>query len=383
MSPLVRPLLSLLAGAGAWLGPWDGAVVLALLFPAVWAGASSRAAGAACAAAYFGGAALPLAPGASTFFHSAALGAGIYGAAVAVLTAPYVMFWSARRPVVGVLVATVVSAIPPVAICGFVQPLLACSVLFPGWGVIGLVASLATIAGVTALGHRPCSRRLQVAAIATIGLAIVAACDGRALPSRNDPAPWRGIDTTFGDHQDDYQQLTRIRAILWTVGKDESVLLPEAVIGDPDVVRSFLATELDTLRARHAHVYAGATVVTPNGPRNRVVEIVGGATIAESRIPPPGSMWRPWAPASSYPLRLMDDGITTVDGRRVATLVCYEALLIWPGALSALGRPQVLLVPANDWFDSGAIQAIQRRSARLWSRLLNAPLVMAVNTGPP
>ncbi|BAP81946.1 conjugal transfer protein TraB (plasmid) [Bradyrhizobium diazoefficiens] len=68
-------------------------------------------------------------------------------------------------------------------------------------------------------------------------------------------------------------------------------------------------------------------------------------------------------------------------GHRVAPLICYEQLLVWPVLQSMLHSPDVLVAIGNDWWTAGTnMLAIQRASTEAWARLFGLPLVLSFNT---
>ena len=74
------------------------------------------------------------------------------------------------------------------------------------------------------------------------------------------------------------------------------------------------------------------------------------------------------------------DPVVEIAGRRVAPLICYEQLLVWPILQSALYRPDAIVAIANAWWATGtSVPAIQTASVTAWSRLFGASLVTSFN----
>ncbi|MDN2583770.1 nitrilase-related carbon-nitrogen hydrolase [Aquibium sp. ELW1220] len=72
--------------------------------------------------------------------------------------------------------------------------------------------------------------------------------------------------------------------------------------------------------------------------------------------------------------------VVVVSDVRVATLVYYEQLLIWPMLQSALSTPGILVAPSNGWWTYGTnIAAIQIAASSAWARLFHLPLVLVSN----
>ena len=80
-------------------------------------------------------------------------------------------------------------------------------------------------------------------------------------------------------------------------------------------------------------------------------------------------------------MSLLGSGTADVDGQRVAVLICYEQLLVWPMLRSALERPTLLIAASNEaWTAATRVPAIQHGCARAWARLFGLPLVSAINS---
>jgi len=69
-----------------------------------------------------------------------------------------------------------------------------------------------------------------------------------------------------------------------------------------------------------------------------------------------------------------------VGGRRVAPLVCYEQLLVWPVLQSMAHRSDLVVAIGNGWWTAGTnVAAIQKASSAAWARLFGLPLVVSFN----
>lgn len=63
---------------------------------------------------------------------------------------------------------------------------------------------------------------------------------------------------------------------------------------------------------------------------------------------------------------------------RIAPLICYEQLVVWPVLQSMLHEPEAILATGNSWWTAGtSIVAIQHASTTAWA--LGLPLVTAFN----
>ena len=69
-----------------------------------------------------------------------------------------------------------------------------------------------------------------------------------------------------------------------------------------------------------------------------------------------------------------------VGGRRIAPLICYEQLLVWPILQSMAHRPDLIVAIGNGWWTAGtSVAAIQKASSAAWARLFGLPLVVSFN----
>ncbi|WP_195822610.1 hypothetical protein [Roseobacter sp. MH60115] len=131
-------------GAAAWN---ENAALLPLvaLFPLCFGLAPTRISAIMLAMGYFLAASRGLPVGAATFFGSdIAVGLILWLAASSVFVLVHGALWSARpaRRAFGFVAATILMAIPPFGILGWVSPATAAGILLPRLGWAGLVATL-------------------------------------------------------------------------------------------------------------------------------------------------------------------------------------------------------------------------------------------------
>ncbi len=370
-------------GAVAWSGH-ELALPLACAFPVLWAFAPTRLASAAVSAAYFLAASRGLPQGVVNFYGSD-LGVGIalwIGAATAFVFV-HAVLWRSRpgwERAVCFGLATFLMSVPPFGIVGWAQPITAAGVLFPGWGWWGLGATAASLLTMT-------TGKWPVAAIVAAGFWAWSAAHWIA-PAQ--PGGWTGLDTKLGSalgRAPDFDQLRMFLARVREAGAAGAhvVVLPESAAGLWTPTTSGLW--MDGLRGSDITVIAGAAIVDREGYDNTMMEIRAGRArrLYGERMPVPVSMWQPWltwtergggAKASFFGNPLVETA-----GRRIAPLICYEQLLVWPVLQSMLHSPDVIVAIGNDWWTSGTgILAIQRASTQAWARLFGLPLVLSFNT---
>jgi hypothetical protein len=133
-------------------------------------------------------------------------------------------------------------------------------------------------------------------------------------------------------------------------------------------------------------VIAGAAVVRHGGYDNVMVAVPGesAAVLYRERMPVPVSMWQPWrgwfGEAGGARADFFANPVFELGGKRIAPLICYEQLILWPALQSALHAPDLIVASGNGWWTAGtSIVAIQRASAEAWARLFGIPLVTAFN----
>jgi apolipoprotein N-acyltransferase len=95
-------------------------------------------------------------------------------------------------------------------------------------------------------------------------------------------------------------------------------------------------------------------------------------------------MWQPWRSWFGEPggarADLFGASVTGIGGRRVAPLVCYEQLLVWPILQSMAQKPDLIVAIGNGWWTAGTdITAIQKAVSTAWARLFGLPLVVSFN----
>lgn len=363
---------------------WSGdpvALPLACAFPALWAFAPTRFAAGMVCAAYFLAASRGLPLGVANFYDSD-FGTGIalsLGAAAAFVIV-HTVLWR-KRPGAGrglrFALAAVLMSVPPFGIVGWAQPVTAAGILFPGWGWWGLAAIAAILLTMT-------TTRWLVAVV------IAAAFWAWSATHWVTPAPpegWVGLDTTFGSALGRMPDLDQSRALLARVRATGAriAVLPESAGGmwTPTISTFWMRG----LRETEITVIAGAALVDRASYDNVMMESTSERVrlLYTERMPVPVSMWQPWlawtGQSGGVKADVFGNPVVESAGRRIAPLICYEQLLVWPVLQSMLHAPDVIVAIGNDWWTAGtSILAIQRASTQAWARLFALPLVLAFNT---
>lgn len=398
-SPSIRDrwraaLLILFAVAVGTLG-WSGEVLLlplAMIFPAIWAHSSSRLVAGMVSAGYFLAASRGLPQGVANFY-AADLWPGLllWLGASASFVGVHAALWPKRREdglpgrgLLGVgkpvryLAAAALMVLPPFGITGWAHPVTAAGVLFSGWGWWGLAAAAAGLGVMT-------SRYWPAAAIALTGFWLWSAATW--TPSSL-PEGWKGVELEYGESLGRDGSLDHHRDLIATVRRHAGeggriIVLPESALGfwTPTVAHLWQ----DGLRDIGVTVVAGAAVIDARGYDNVMVAISAEANILyRERIPVPVSMWQPWrawiGQGGGARAHLFANPVVELDGTRIAPLICYEQLMLWPALQSMLHSPDVIVATGNGWWTAGtSIVAIQKASAVAWAKLFGVPIVMAFN----
>lgn len=391
-------LLILASPVCGWIG-WSGEVLLlplAMFFPLLWSKASSRSIASLVAAAYFLAASRGLPQGVANFY-SADLWPGLvlWVAASASFVIVHAVFWTKPRGenasgrkgtdaarALRYLVAMALTGLPPFGISGWAHPLTAAGVLFPGWGWWGLF-TMAT--GLTVMT----TRLWPAAAIILGGFWLWSAA---TWTEPNLPDAWKGVDLQEGQNLGRDGSLLHHRDLIATVRRKIAthpdthiVVLPESTLGFWTSTVARLWRE--GLQGSGLTVITGAAVVDPKGYDNVLVAISADAAniLYRERMPVPGSMWQPWllwtGQGGGARADFFGNPVVEVDGVRIASLICYEQLILWPILQSMLYSPEVVVAVGNGWWtEKTSIVAIQRASSIAWARLFGLPVVMAFNT---
>lgn len=366
------------------------ALPVAMLFPALWAMSPSRMVAALVSACYFLAASRGLPQGVANFYSSDLWpGFLLWIAASASFVAVHAVAWTRKaeegRPgitrAVRYLAAAVLTGLPPFGITGWAHPLTAAGVLFPGWGWWGVFAAAAGLLAMT-------TRVWPAVAVALGGFWLWSAA---TWTDPNLPEGWTGVELELGQSLGRDGSLGYHRGLIDTVRRVASadagarvVVLPESALGfwTPTVTRLWQ----DGLRGSDITVIAGAAVIEAQGYDNAIVAVSadGAHILYRERMPVPVSMWQPWlrwtGQGGGAHAHFFANPVVEIEGTRIAPLICYEQLVLWPVMQSMLHSLDIIVATGNGWWTEGtSIVAIQKASLSAWSKLFGLPVVMAFN----
>jgi hypothetical protein len=375
-------LVGISAIAG-WAG-WSGHMLLlpvAAALPLLWSLARTRRQASAVCSAYFLAASRGLPQGVANFYGQDIWpGLLLWLVASAGFVIVHAALWSNcagwRKPL-RFLIACVIMAIPPFGITGWAHPVTAAGILFPAWGWWGVLAMAAGLGAMT-------TRRWPAAAITMTGFWLWSAAQ---WTQESLPASWQGVDVEMGSSLGRDASLEQQSALIELVrrqGPADIVVLPESALGfwTPTLARLWQRGLAQT----GTTVIAGAALIDAKGYDNVLVSIStdSSATLYRERMPVPGSMWQPWrslvGEGSGAKAHFFANPVVELDDFRIAPLICYEQLIVWPVLQSMLHDPDVIVAVGNGWWTSGtSIVDIQRTSARAWGRLFGKPVILSFN----
>jgi hypothetical protein len=365
---------------------WSGFVLalpLSIIFPVVWSTAKSRKVAALVSGGYFLAASRGLPQGVATFYGSHMLpGILLWVIASSAFVFVHTLLWTAAdglQRAFRYLAAGILMAVPPFGILGWAHPITAAGVLFPGWGWIGLVA-LATGLAVLVSRYRP---------VAIFALSGMWAWSAASWTPAFVPLGWTGVDLEYGASLGRDASLQRQLVLAGAALEKFSAggwvtVLPESALGlwTPTSERVWQRA----LKGSDMNVIAGAAVVVDRGYDNALVAITeaGGKIIYRERMPVPGAMWQPWRSllggSGGARAHFFDNPVVDIGGTRVAPLICYEQLLVWPILHSIFHDPDMIVAVGNGWWTEGtSIVPIQTASAVAWARLFDKPLITSFN----
>src|SRR5690606_5399429 len=128
-----------------------------------------------------------------------------------------------------------------------------------------------------------------------------------------------------------------------------TIVLPESAFG----VWSPTTEELwgRYLAGSDVTVAGGATAIDPAGYDNVTTEFTPERSriIYRQRMPVPLSMWQPWIRGTAR-AHFFENPVTEFGAVRVASLICYEQLLLWPVIQSMFHDPDVVVATGNGWW---------------------------------
>jgi apolipoprotein N-acyltransferase len=264
---------------------------------------------------------------------------------------------------------------PPLGIIGVASPLTAAGLLFPGTAWLGLTG---TVAAIIALALRP--------ATATAATVLLAAICNMVYPGMpKPPVDWEAVNTELGDvgrsAEAEFKAVEFIQQHALS-SHAHVMIFPETVIPRwTEATDLFWEPTLETLARSGKTVLIGTTFDIPSQPGYDNGIVVRGSQTGRllQQIPVPIGMWNPLQDAGAE-LGLFRPVLTTVSGRRVAVVLCFEELLTWPMMKAIIQKPDTLVgVDNRHWCPGDTVAILQNSIVDTWGRLAGVPTITATN----
>jgi apolipoprotein N-acyltransferase len=339
-------------------------MALSALMPRLVFRQPTRTRAAAAAFTYFAVASAPI----PWITDGPAIGVGLLITASAILTLPWIAFWNndPSQRFWRIPAALLMSAVPPIGIINWASPLTAAGLLFPGTGLTGLAATA------VAEAIWPVNPK-------TVAVGILAANLLYLPPAQ--PPQIHAINTEASP--DAFQKEESARLAIHNANSNLTILPEGAVRRWTEATEAYWTETIDRIKATNRIALIGAGLPIPNSNEfhNSALTIGANPTVRfDQRIPIPIGMWNPLGPADGVPLNLAGPGTIKLGEHRIAALICYEQLLVWPIVHSAMEKPTLIVGLSNAaWTKHTYIPAAQEAHLQSWSRLFGIPYVSAVN----
>jgi len=282
----------------------------------------------------------------------------------------------------GLIAALLLTALPPLGVIGWLSPLTAAGVLFPGAGWFGVFGILLLVAILpTPLPVRMFWRRLGVASVLSAVLTGAVVANGRTSPPVPAPEGWVSVQTHIrpgnGDILAEIENNQAIIAEGLRQGVSARVVVfPEAISQNWYAgTQAQFAAAVPPGQVWLLGVQAGlsdAVVRVEHGRADALPVAVAAGLLL-------GGDWQPWNPRSLRPAWWQH--VFVQDGQRVWAAICVQQVQPWTWLEALWQQPTVILAQSNVWWAApgDAAPAIQGASTRAWARLMGVPVVVAVN----
>ena len=312
--------------------------------------------------------------------------AGVGFLAWAACSVALAMPWALAAHWPGLLFALAATALPPLGVIGWLSPLNAAGILFPGMGWIGLALAVAAMLAMhTALPALSGQGRPGLFADISRSMllfAVIVAIGANVLASpASTPPDWVGVQTHI---------LPSKGNVLRAIQNNQSIIDAGLAQGKGARVVIFPGAVLENWLPGTRQQFAEAVppgeiwlIGAQAGRSDAVVAITHGRATAVPLAKAAGLLlggdWQPWNPRSLRPA--LWQPVFEVDRRRVWAAICVEQVQPWNWLVAMAQRPVVVLAQSNAWWArcASAAPTIQAASTRAWARLMGVPVVTAVN----
>ena len=275
------------------------------------------------------------------------------------------------------------TALPPLGVVGWLSPLNAAGILFPGMGWFGLalaVGSMLAMHPVLAGQGRP--GLFAGASGWTLLSAVIVAIGANVLASpASAPPGWVGVQTHILPSKGNILRTIQNNQSIIDAGLAQGkgarvVIFPEAVLENwlPGTRQQFAeAVPPGQVWLIGAQAGRGDAVVAVTHGRATAMPLTKAAGLLL------GGDWQPWNKDTLRPAWVQH--AFSLRGNRVWAALCVEQVQPWTWLEALWEKPGIIVAMSNAWWapPDTAAPGIQEASFRAWARLLGTPTVWAVN----
>jgi hypothetical protein len=309
--------------------------------------------------------------------------AGVGLMAWAACSVALAMPWALAAHWPGLLFALAATALPPLGVVGWLSPLNAAGILFPGMGWIGVALALGSMLAMHSSLAGPGRPGLFVGASWWMfPFALIAAIGANLLASpASTPSGWVGVQTHILPSKGNVLRAIQNNQSIIDAGLAQGkgarvVIFPEAVLENwlPGTRQQFAqAVPAGQIWLIGAQAGRSDAVVAVTHGRATAVPL---ATAAGLLL---GGDWQPWRKGTLQPTWLQR--AFTLGGTQVWAALCVEQVQPWTWLEALWRQPGIILAMSNAWWapPGSAAPRIQEASTKAWARLTGLPVVWAVN----
>ena len=309
--------------------------------------------------------------------------AGVGFLAWAACSVALAMPWALAAHWPGLLFALAATALPPLGVIGWISPLNAAGMLFPGMDWIGLalaVGSMVAIHSVLAGQGRP--GLFAGASWWTLLFAVIVAIGANVLASpASTPPGWVGVQTHIAPSKGNVLRAIQNNQSIIDAGLAQGngarvVIFPEAVLENwlPGTRQQFA----ETVPPGQIWLIGAQT-----GRSDAVVAVTHGRATAMPLAKAAGLLlggdWQPWKKDTLRPTWVQH--AFALGGTRVWAALCVEQVQPWTWLEALWEKPGIMVATSNAWWapPGTAAPGIQKASANAWARLMGLSILSSVN----
>lgn len=318
----------------------------------------------------------------SYYYHSYFLAFFTWALSIVIIMVVYALFWnhSFKKRILLFPFMVLVLTLPPVGILAGANPLASSGIIFPGFGIWGIVLYLLSVMFLSVLLHAFKYKKWTFPILISVLFGLAALWRPLADPVKKFKTTVTHFlyTPTLMNHK----EKSIIAEALLKKSKAlnaNKILFFENALGDFQPEDSLLWKALDD----NKRIYAGAYLYDDKKVKydNTLVKITnkGSTVIYKQRIPLLLSMWVPFSSegAQAY---LFENPVVVDEGERLGIFICYEQVLAFPFIHTMMHKPTVLLGMSNLWWgrDDTFLDA-QKINLSAWASLMGIPVYFSFN----